>query len=271
VKKQDFSGFPVAFLSAVTYSELMAPAVARPPRPFISEAKFVVDGSTGRKIRDWARMHLDPDPHGGGPFTDEYRITSLYFDTDAGDVFHRRGSFGRAKYRVRRYGEAQVVFLERKLRKPGMLSKRRTVVALGTLPCLDRHGADPGWDGHWFHRRLLLRQQRPVCQISYSRIARARPTLEGPARLTLDDDLRATTAREPEFAPEAGHLVLPRRMILELKYGHHMPAIFKRLVEELKLEPERASKYRLGMTSLGESRFPLTLPAPAPSLNVPHG
>jgi len=250
---------------------MMTPALARPGRPFISEAKFVVDGPTGGRIREWARMHLDPDPHGLGPFADEYRITSLYFDTDAGDVFHRRGSFGRAKYRVRRYGEDGVVFLERKLRKPGMLSKRRTLVALDALPCLDRHRTDPGWDGDWFHRRLLLRQQKPVCQISYLRVARAASTLDGPARLTLDDDLRAATAREPQFAPDAGRLVLPRGLILELKYGRYLPTLFKRLVEELKLEPERASKYRLGMTALGDARFPLTLPSPVDSLNVSHG
>jgi hypothetical protein len=164
-----------------------------------------------------------------------------------------------------------MVFLERKLRKPGMLSKRRTVVALDALRCLDRHRTDPGRDGDLFHRRLLLRQQKPVCQISYLRIARAASTLDGPARLTLDDDLRAATAREPRFALDAGRLVLPREMILELKYGRYLPTLFKRLVEELKLEPERASKYRLGMTALGDARFPLTLPSPVDSLNVSHG
>ena len=103
------------------------------------------------------------------------------------------------------------------------------------------------------------------------RIARAASTLEGPARLTLDEDLRAATAREPQFAPDAGGLVLPRRMILELKYGRYLPTLFKRLVEDLKLEPERASRYRLGMTALGDARFPLTLPSPADRVNVSHG
>jgi hypothetical protein len=37
-------------------------------------------------------------------------------------VFHRRGSFGRSKYRIRRYGEAQVGFLERKLKTRGLLT-----------------------------------------------------------------------------------------------------------------------------------------------------
>jgi hypothetical protein len=250
---------------------MMTRALAPPATPFIFETKFVVDSSTGRSIREWARTHLDPDPHGLGPHGDEYRISSLYFDTDAGDVFHRRASFGRAKYRVRRYGDAEVAFLERKLRKPGMLSKRRTSVALGALHCLDRHRTEPRWEGDWFHRRLLLRQQKPVCQISYLRIARAASTRDGPARLTLDDDLRAVTAREPHFLPERGRAVLPRRMILELKYGRHLPAIFKRMVEELKLAPQSASKYRLGMTTLGEAGFPLTGPARLAGANLAHG
>ena len=160
---------------------------------------------------------------------------------------------------MRRYGDAEMVFLERKLRKPGLLAKRRTIVALDGLPYLDGDRTDPGWDGDWFHRRLLLRREKPVCQISYARIARATSTLDGPARLTLDDDVRVTTAREPRFASEAGPPVLGRRMILELKYGQHLPAIFKRLVEEFKLDSRPASKYRLGMTTLGGVAFPLTL------------
>jgi hypothetical protein len=250
---------------------MMTPALAPPAAPFIFETKFLVDSSTGRSIREWARMHLDPDPHGLGRHGDEYRISSLYFDTDAGDVFHRRASFGRAKYRVRRYGDAEVAYLERKLRKPGVLSKRRTPVALGALHCLDRHTPEPRWEGAWFHRRLLLRRQKPVCQISYLRIARAASTTDGPARLTLDDDLRAVTAREPRFLPEPGRAVLPRRMILELKYGHHLPAIFKRMVEDLKLAPRSASKYRLGMTTLGEAGFPLTEPTRPAGANLSNG
>jgi hypothetical protein len=40
-----------------------------------------------------------------------------------------------------------------------------------------------------------------------------------------------------------------------LKYRYRVPAIFKRLVEEFSLEPQRASKYRLGMTALGADAF----------------
>src|SRR5687767_5763312 len=105
----------------------------RETRASASEIKFVIDPRLAQRIQDWARRHLDADPHGSGPFSDEYDIASLYFDTPDKDVFNRRRSFARAKYRVRRYGSSDVVFLERKLRRPGLLVKRRTVAPLTTL------------------------------------------------------------------------------------------------------------------------------------------
>jgi VTC domain-containing protein len=224
-------------------------------RPFASEVKFVIGTRSGEQIRAWARANLEPDPYGGGAFNDWYRTTSLYFDTAAGDVFHRRGSFGRSKYRVRRYGEAEFAFLERKLRKPGVLVKRRTTVALESIERLAAPIADPDWPGEWFHRRVLLRQIRPVCELSYARIARFTRTAEGPARLTLDEDIRVLQGRQPRFSGQPGMLIAAEHMILELKYRYHVPAIFKRLVEEFALEPQRASKYRLGMIALGEETF----------------
>jgi hypothetical protein len=228
---------------------------ARETRPFASEIKFVIPAPLGEQIRGWARENLEPDPYGGGQFNDWYHTASLYFDTAAGHVFHRRGSFGRSKYRVRRYGEAEFAFLERKLRKPGVLVKRRTTVSLESIAQLSEAVADPEWPGEWFHRRLLLRQIRPVCELSYARVARFARTAEGPARLTLDEDVRVVPARQLRFSGEVGTLVVPGEMILELKYRYRVPAVFKRLVEEFSLEPQRASKYRLGMTVLGEHEF----------------
>lgn len=225
----------------------------------------MLPAAVGEQIRGWARENLEPDPYGGGQFNDSYHTASLYFDTAEGHVFHRRGSFGRSKYRVRRYGEAEFVFLERKLRKPGVLVKRRTIVPLDSLGQLSDPTADTGWPGEWFHRRLLLRQIRPVCELSYARVARFARTPEGPARLTLDDDVRVVGVRTTRFSSQAGALVVPGQMILELKYRYRAPAIFKRLVEEFALEPQRASKYRLGIAALGEGTF-----AAAPAVNATH-
>src|SRR5918995_3557948 len=93
----------------------------RETRAAASEIKFLIDPALAPHILQWAREHLEADPHGTGPFGDEYDIATIYFDTPEHDVFQRRGSFGRAKYRVRRYNESTVVFLERKLRKPRLL------------------------------------------------------------------------------------------------------------------------------------------------------
>jgi hypothetical protein len=228
---------------------------ARETRPFASEVKFIIDQPTGAAIRDWVRAQMEPDPHGSGSFSDEYRTTSLYFDTDDGDVFHQRGSFGRSKYRVRRYGALPYVFLERKLRKPGILVKRRTTVDIADLPRLSDRLPDSGWHGDWFHRRVLLRHIHPVCQLSYSRIARFARTIEGPVRLTLDSHVRVAPAGEARFSEDQGRLVLADRMVLELKYRQHVPAIFKELVATFALEPRRASKYRLGIAALGVSEL----------------
>jgi hypothetical protein len=108
-------------------------------------------------------------------------------------------------------------------------------------------------------------------------MARTAATTDGPARLTLDHDVRVLghsafpatagtggTARPngsgakkqsagllpAAVEPDAGLPVLDGRVILELKYRHHLPTVFKRLVEEFALAPQRASKYRLGITAL---------------------
>lgn len=228
----------------------------RETRARAAEIKFLIDPSLAPRICDWARRHLLPDPHGAGPAGDEYATSSLYFDTSGYDVFHRRASYGRAKYRVRRYGAGDHVFLERKLRQPGILIKRRTVAPLALLDRLQDATAAGGWPGEWFQRRLHVRGLGPVCQIAYHRIARTIDVGHGPARLTLDSDLRAQPVTEARFTADAGVPVLSDRMVLELKYRVQLPAIFRRLIEEFTLRTATASKYRLGMAALGHGPIP---------------
>jgi hypothetical protein len=219
---------------------------SREVRPYAREIKFVVPAGLAHQIRVWARTELDPDPHGGGPSGDEYRTTSLYLDNHDLDVFHRRGSSGRSKYRIRRYDDAAVVYLERKMRQPAVLAKRRTAVPIEALTQL-APAVDPGWSAHWFQRRIAARLLRPICQVSYLRMARV-AVLDGEAiRLTLDGDLRAVAAKGYAFGSDAGVPFMAHDAILELKYRGAAPAIFKRLVETFRLSPQAASKYRLGM------------------------
>jgi len=220
------------------------------------EVKFVVEAHMAAMIRQWARTHLDPDPHGGGLHGDEYRTTSVYFDTATFDVFHRRGSFGRSKYRIRRYGDDETVFLERKMRQPAVLAKRRTILSLAALPRLTESVVGADWPGYWFHRRVAARRLRPVCQVAYLRMARGVTRDGEQVRLTLDADLRAIPARSARFPREVEvppMPALPGRLILELKYRGPLPAIFRQLVEEFALVPQAASKYRLGVIANGQA------------------
>lgn len=229
---------------------------SREAREQAAEIKFRVGPAAADRIRRWARAHLEADPHGLGPFGDEYETTTVYFDTDAFDVFHRRGSFGRAKYRIRRYTDAEVAFLERKLRRPGMLVKRRTpmpVSALAGLPELNgqSHGINGSGSGRWFTRRVCARQLGPVCRLSYHRMARWLPGDPAAPRLTLDAAIRAERVDAVRFEGDAGVPVLEHDQVLELKFRGPVPAVFKRLMSELVLRPETLSKYRAGISALG--------------------
>jgi hypothetical protein len=224
-------------------------AHSREIRVHAFEVKFLVQPDVAARIRQWARTHLSADPHGSGPFRDEYRTTSVYFDTRAYDVFHQRGSFGRGKYRIRRYGDADAVFLERKMRQAIVLAKRRTHTPLATLDRL-AHAPDPEWAGYWFHRRVVARDLRPVCQVTYHRTARVLARNGDHIRLTLDSDLRARLSRDIRFARGTGIPVADGRSILELKFKGPAPAMFRQLVEEFALNPQSASKYRLSVAKL---------------------
>jgi hypothetical protein len=226
----------------------------RESRASATEQKFVLDAATGSRVREWARARLQADPYGSGPFGDEYLTSSLYFDTNRLDVFHRRGSFGRAKFRIRRYSGADYVFLERKLRRPNLLVKRRTRVGLETVSMLAGGSLAPSTPGHWFADRLRVRQLAPTCLLSYHRTARGIDTPRGLARLTVDDQIRVVQADDfslPEAGIVGGQTMLDGEVIVELKFRGLLPDIFQELIRTFALQGRTASKYRVGMMTLG--------------------
>ena len=158
---------------------------------FASELKFVVPNSLADAIRAWARLNIEADPHGTGEHGDVYNITSIYLDTDNYDVLQRNGSFGRSKYRIRRYESESEIYLERKMKSQGLVSKKRVKVDVESLPILATGTAVDTDASYWFHRRILARQLKPVCNITYQRTARVsqnkrrRPWEAPPTQYTL--------------------------------------------------------------------------------------
>src|SRR4051812_26013707 len=78
------------------------------------ELKFLLHEAQAQLVEAWARRRLMLDPHGEPALAGAYRTVSLYFDTPQLDVYQRTPSYKRRKFRVRRYGAAPLLFLERK-------------------------------------------------------------------------------------------------------------------------------------------------------------
>lgn len=209
------------------------------------EVKFLVSEEIAGAIERRVAAGLTLDPHADPSYGNAYQTTTLYCDTPALDVFHQTGPGKNRKYRVRRYGLAPFVFLERKTKRGTEVSKRRVGVSLADVGTLDQSRVDPDWPGHWFRRRLSRFALRPICRVSYDRTAYVGGTSEGPLRLTFDRRLRGVLCRDWDVSPvDDGGDLLDSAVIVEFKFLGSLPSVGKRLVEELKLEPGPASKYR---------------------------
>lgn len=221
---------------------------SRETRDNAREVKFLVPADRATSILDWARSRLTADPHAGGPTGDEYRTTTIYLDTVDRAVFNRRGSYGRSKYRIRRYGASDIAFLERKLRTSDLLSKRRT--AIGTAALTGLMSLPAPNPGRWFIDRVAARQLSPISQVSYRRHALVGMGPYGPMRLTFDDEIKVQPNGTTIFAPDGGAPVIDGQVIIEMKFCAETPAILRHLVEEFKISPAPISKYRLSLAEL---------------------
>ena len=230
------------------------------------ELKFLVTPETAARIVDYASCRLSPDPFADPALGGAYVINSLYLDTPDLAVFHRRGSYARRKYRVRRYGESPEAFLERKTKIGERVAKRRVAVPLGEVDRLSAATDDAGWVGEWFRRRVAARGLGPVILVRYERVAFYGIADGRPVRLTLDRsitsaphlswDLRNVGASRP---------LLTGRVVLELKFRGAVPALFKKLMQEFLIVPEQASKYRSAIAVWNDESSPGrrgTIPAP---------
>lgn len=224
--------------------------------PAAYEVKFLLTEAQARAVEDRLRGRLAPDPHADPALGGAYRTTSLYTDTPAFDVYRRSPGFARRKFRARRYGADGPVFLERKAKSGDRVRKRRSGVPLAELGLLAAADPGPGWPGHWFHRQLAVRGLRPVCRITYDRVAYLGTADGGTVRLTFDRHVRGEPADGWDLRPAAGPGLLPGQVICEFKFRAALPALFKGVIADLGLAPAKVSKYRRFLEAAGLAPAP---------------
>jgi hypothetical protein len=196
--------------------------------------------------------HLSLDPHGEASLGGAYRTTSLYTETPEFEVFHRIGEFGNTKFRVRRYGSAGPVYLERKDKSGDRVHKTRISVPTVDLAVLAGQGEHRFWAGQWFHDEIARRRLAPACRISYERIAYVGTADGHSVRITFDRRVRGEPAASWDvISVSSTSELLPGKVICEFKYRLALPRMFKELIETLKLHPTPCSKYRHFIAAAG--------------------
>ena len=65
------------------------------------------------------------------------------------------------------------------MKSQGLVSKKRVKVDVESLPILATGTAVDTDASYWFHRRILARQLKPVCNITYQRTARVSQNKRG--------------------------------------------------------------------------------------------
>jgi hypothetical protein len=236
--------------------DLLSPSVQRGTGDRIPafELKFVVPEETARRVSAWAASWMLRDAHADPAADGAYQTTTLYLDTSARDVFHRSVGFRRRKFRLRRYGDGESIFLERKSRRQDQVRKRRACVSYGELAALWDAPQLPD-DAAWFVAKVNELQLQPTCRVSYGREAFVAAGEAGPLRVTLDRHIRGVPETNWDLtpvAPRAGTAaeILAGDVVCEFKFRDVMPTIFREAIAALELHAGSMSKYRRLMTEI---------------------
>ncbi|HUR39141.1 MAG TPA: polyphosphate polymerase domain-containing protein [Planctomycetota bacterium] len=220
------------------------------------ELKFELSQEDVFRMKAWAVRHLNPDPHGADGY---YRVTSVYCDTPQFDVFHRSAGYRASKLRLRRYGSNSFIFLERKVKRGDQVRKRRVEVNPEDFQqlaaCVNGKIPPVGWSAAWFLKHALRKQVAPTCRVGYRRTAYFGVSGRQNVRLTIDENLIGVPAQGWEaHSLQEGLDLLPGRALLELKFQHAMPELFRSLLPELPPQAARVSKYRRCVRLCGLAR-----------------
>ena len=197
------------------------------------EEKFLIDYRQYVLLRSRAEAAMRPDEHAPDG---SYLITSLYYDDRQDSALDEKldGVRVHTKYRVRTYGaDGDFIRLERKVKRGIMTEKHSTSLQREQIPLL----SDPATALGTFSGRGLVmaadmrsRGLLPSVTVRYRRDAFVYPGTD--TRLTFDTHVEALppTADHLFDASGAGIPALPpQTVVMEVKYGEHLPAFVRKL------------------------------------------
>ena len=231
------------------------------------EFKYLLNASRRAALESDLQHFLQYDPFVALREHHQYSVRSLYFDDPHHSAFHDKidGLLSRSKFRIRTYSDSinddAPVFLEIKGRTNNLVFKHRVATEGSSAnwsglkgeavirSIIDRAGNGAVRDQ--FCSDLYRKRIQPVALIDYER----RPYLSkyDPAfRLTFDECLTAT--HTTSLFPDSG--VTPKQVvagftILEVKFRHHLPSWFHRVIQTHELRRISISKIVSGMETLG--------------------
>ena len=252
--EDDQSGYQTSGTTA--QDALLSPSIQRMAGERVPafELKLVIPESLAQTLEAWAERQMERDRFGNAEDGGAYQTTTLYLDTPQLDVFHRSPGFRRRKDRLRRYGEEQRIYLERKSRRGDRVRKRRSDARLDDLQYFSAAEAATDWPGAWFQERIALQSLRPTCRVTYRRTAFVQATSQGPVRLTFDRQIRGVPESDWNLAPvETGECLLADLVVCEFKFREALPSLFKSVILDLQLQSGSMSKYRRLMARHGLS------------------
>ncbi|MEC7584239.1 MAG: polyphosphate polymerase domain-containing protein [Planctomycetota bacterium] len=229
------------------------------------EFKYVMP----RGLRDDVEAELghfvELDPYVQGQPNQQYFVRSLYFDDANHTCFREKvdGMHTRSKFRLRTYtrdpAKPAPSFLEVKGRWNNLVFKHRELV---------QEGYDPGASGYGMsqlivrHTRaskvrdqfefdLYRKQIRPVVLVDYERrpyVSRFDPHF----RLTFDQRLEAGSTDMLFPGPNVTmRQLVPGYTVMEVKFRHHVPSWFHRIIQAYELRRVSISKICTGTEALG--------------------
>jgi len=229
------------------------------------EFKYLMPLAMRQEVEAELTHFVDFDPFVATREGHTYLVRSLYFDDSRLTAFHDKidGQMVRSKFRIRTYtedpNEPVPRFLEIKGRHNNLVVKHRTPLDLGVDESLvggnplaelvmSRCAEGPIKQEFTFQR--FRRGIKPYCLIDYLRrpyVSRFDPEF----RLTFDSQLQATQTGGLFPNPaDRTRRVHPGYTVMEVKFRHHLPSWFHRIIQAYELRRLSFSKICEGTIAL---------------------